>query len=210
MKKFAAAVLSLIIALWMPGLQVFAESVPKRVEFRAEFVEKDYDEVTKGKIYIADGVSRYETDNSGEIVVTRRDKKVIWLIFPRFLRYVEQEYIGEPNQVFPDPYPDAAARDNLTREFIGYEWADSFRLRKFLVTVKYPQGEDKYYEWFRDNFPVPVKTSSLDGKVSFEYRNIKTGPQDPNLFVFPKSYKKVGLEEITAMEKNTEKTQKKK
>ena len=34
---------------------------------------------------------------------------------------------------------------------------------------------DRYYEWYRDNFPVPVKTESLDGKTSYEYVNIKLG-----------------------------------
>lgn len=205
MKKI---VLTLVAAAALFGAPALAADVPKNIEFQAEFVEKDHDAVTRGKIYIADGMSRFEVEGGREIIVTRRDKKVIWLIFPRLSRYVEQEYIGEPKQVYIDPSEPAG--DNLTREFLGYEWIDSYRLRKFLVTVTYPQGEDKYYEWFRDNFPVPVKMSSLDGKVSFEYLKIKIGPLDPNLFGTPKQYKKVEMEEIPDIEAGAAKGKKKK
>lgn len=207
MSKIKITVLILaIVAGMFSASGTFAET-PGNIEFQAEFLERDYDEVTKGKIYIASDMSRYEVSGSGEIIVTRQDKKVIWLIFPRMARYVEQDYIGEPYKVFADP--SAPAGDNLTREFIDFEWIDSYRLRKFLVTVTYPKGEDKYYEWFRDNFPIPVKTESLDGKVSFEYQKIKFGPQNPELFAVPRRYKKVDMEEIIIMEEAAKNEKKK-
>lgn len=185
---------------WAAGAQGF--------EFSAEFVENDNGAVTTGKIYITDGASRFETNGGKEIVVTRQDRKVIWLIFPRLSRYVEQEYLGEPQRAFIDP--NATTSGNVEREFVEYEWIDSYRLRKFLVTATYPMGgQDRYYEWFRDNFPVPVRTASLDGKTSFEYQKIKIGPQDPGLFNTPRRYKKVTMEEITAMEEAQERGKKK-
>lgn len=199
MKKNVAAVLTLTLII-MLGLFAGAPSVAsaaKGVEFQADFIEKDGKEVTKGKIYISDGKSRYETAGSNEIVVTRQDKNVIWLIFPKLSRYVEQEYIGGPRPVYIDP--DLPDNDNPKREFLDYEWIDSYRLRKFVVTVEYPGGQqDKYYEWYRDGFPLPVKTASLDGKTSFEYLKIKIGPMDPELFTTPKSYKQVNMEEVIA------------
>lgn len=204
MKKLFMVVFVLLAVFFsFPAARGGAEASPRDVEFSAEFVENDGGEITKGKIYIGNGMSRFETAGGREIIVTRRDQKVIWLIFPQLSRYVEQEYIGEPQQIFIDP--TVTSVDNLEREFIDYEWIDSYRLRKFLVTAKYPSGdEDKYYEWFRDNFPVPVKTASLDGKTSFEYQRIKIGAQDPALFVTPKRYKKVTMEEIIVMEKSAE------
>lgn len=208
MKKLVVVVLVSLAAFFSclaPHDEAGAAS--QEVEFSAEFVENDGDEVTKGKIYVGNGMSRFEVAGGKEIVVTRRDKKVIWLIFPRLTRYVEQEYIGEPQQFFIDPTDTPV--DNVEREFIDYEWVDSYRLRKFLVTVTYPSGDkDTYHEWFRDNFPVPVKTASLDGKTSFEYRKIKIGAQDPTLFVTPKRYKKVPMEEIIELEENAEKGEK--
>lgn len=190
MKKMILAVLALFLFL-SPALAA------EVIEFQAEYVERDNGETTRGKIYIADGKSRYETNGGKEIVVTRQDKKIIWLIFPKLAKYVEQPYLGAPQQSFA--IPGEEDNGSVTREFIDYEWISSFRLRKFLVTVNYGDGEDKYYEWLRDGFPVPVKMESLDGKTSFEYQKIKIAPQDPNLFSTPR-YKKADMEEIMAAE----------
>ena len=143
------------------------------VEFSALFIEKDNDEVQKGKIFVAESMSRYEIEGSGEIIVTRQDKKVIWLIFPKLKKYVEQPYLGEPKKNYDGP--DEVETGDLSKKFIEYDSVDSYRLKKILVTVKYNKGEnkDQYYEWYRDNFPVPVKTQSLDGRTSYEYVNIK-------------------------------------
>lgn len=204
--KLSAIITALLTAILLcsPGWSA-AQLV---TEFSAEFIENDNGEVTKGKVYIGNEVSRSELNGSDEIIVTRQDKKVIWLIFPKLSRYVEQEFLGAPRQTFIDP--GAASDGNVKREFIDYEWIDSYRLRKFLVTAAYPSGEtDKYYEWFRDNFPVPVKTASMDGKTYFEYQKIKIGPQDPALFAAPsKRYKQVTMEEIIAAEEEQAKSKK--
>lgn len=201
-EKLSAILLALLTAFLLCSPAYSA--APQSIEFSAEFVENDNGEVTKGKIYIANGTSRIEMNGGEEIIVTRQDKKVIWLIFPRLSRYVEQEYLGEPQRAYIDP--NASPLGNVLREFLGYEWIDSYRLRKFLVTATYPTGDtDKYYEWFRDNFPVPVKTAALDGKTTFEYKKIKIGTQDPGLFTAPRRYKKVEMEDIIAIEKNEKK-----
>ena len=198
MKKSTVTILVMLALCVFRAPSFAAGDMSEKIEFQAEFIEKDNDEVTSGKIYVGDGVSRYETKGGKEIVVTRQDKKVIWLIFPQLSKYVEQSYIGQLQPVFVNP--NQSPQDNVTREFLDYEWVNSFRLRKFLVTVHYPQGDDKYYEWHRDNFPVPVKTESLDGRYSFEYQKIKIAQQDPSLFVTPRRYKKVEMEEIIAAE----------
>lgn len=166
------------------------------VEFSAVFIEKDAGTVSKGKIFIAKEMSRYEIEGSGEIVVTRQDKKVIWLIFPKLKKYVEQDLIGVPKQDLGRPQESDTG--DLSREFLGHEMVDSYRLKKYMVTVKYNKGEnkDQYYEWYRDNFPVPVKTESMDGQTSYEYRNIKFEKQNMELFAEPKHYKKATMEEI--------------
>jgi len=171
-------------------------------EFSASFIERDAGAEHKGKIYIASDMSRYEIAGSDEIVVTRQDKKVMWLIFPKVKCYVEQEYFGAPKQNIS--LPQEVDTGDLKREFLGYEMIDSYRLKKFMVTVKYNKGEavDQYYEWYRDNFPVPVKTQSFDGLSSYEYTNIKLGRPNMELFAEPKRYKKVTMEEIEAMEES--------
>jgi len=170
------------------------------VEFSALFIEKDNAEVQKGKIFVAENMLRYEIEGSGEIIVTRYDKKVIWLISPKLKKYVEQPYLGEPKKNYVGP--NEVQTGDLSKEFIEHDMVDSYRLKKFLVTVKYNKGEnkDQYYEWYRDNFPVPVKTQSLDGRTSYEYVNIKLGRPPVEIFSEPKGYKKITIEELAHIE----------
>ena len=166
------------------------------VEFSAVFIEKDSGKIQKGKVYIAQDMSRYEIEGSSEVVVTRHDKKVVWLVFPQLRQYVEQPYFGEPKQNISNT--QEVDTGNLSREFLGHDTVDSYRLKKYLVTVKYNKGEnkDQYHEWYRDNFPIPVKTESLDGQNSYEYINIKFGKPNIELFAEPTRYKKITLDEL--------------
>ena len=191
----------IILAIMLLSLAFPARSWSSNaVEFSALFIEKDNDEVQKGKVFVAENMSRYEIEGSGEIIVTRQDKKVIWLIFPKLKKYVEQPYLGEPKKNYDGP--DEVETGDLSKKFIEYDSVDSYRLKKILVTVKYNKGEnkDQYYEWYRDNFPVPVKTQSLDGRTSYEYVNIKLGRPPVEIFSEPKGYKKITIEELAEIE----------
>ena len=197
----AAAAAILVMAL---ALQALA------LDFSAEFVEKDGDSVRKGKIYMTGQKSRFEMEGMDSIEVTRADKKVMWIIFPKKRVYVEEEFWG----VIPGDVKETnAAKDtgDLSRKDLGYEMVDSYRLKKFLVTVKYNKGEtqDQYYEWHRSGFPIPVKMESLNGSASYEYQKITTAPQDPNLFNEPKGYKKITIDELEKLEAEWEKEKKK-
>ncbi len=145
---------------------------------------------------------RSEVEGAVSIEITRADKKVMWVIFPKRRVYVEEEFWGYPLGQALENSSERNDGGNLTREDLGYETIDTFRLKKYLVTVKYNGGEteDKYYEWYRSDFPIPVKTESLDGRMSYEYRRIKFSSQDPHLFDPPSRYKKVTPEELVKLE----------
>lgn len=186
----------LVLSLIFPARSWSSDAV----EFSALFIEKDNGEVEKGKVFIAGNMSRYEVEGSGEIIVTRDDKKVVWLILPKLKKYVEQPYLGELKKNYQGPHE--VETGDLSREFIEHDLVDSYRLKKFLVTVKYNKGEskDQYYEWYRDNFPIPVKTLSMDGRTSYEYVNIKLGKPPIEIFSEPKGYKKITIDELTKIE----------
>ncbi|MEA4873007.1 MAG: hypothetical protein VB076_09395 [Synergistaceae bacterium] len=193
----------LILALVLFSLIIPSSSWSSdTVEFSALIIEKDNGLEQRGKIYVAENMLRYELEGSNEVVVTRHDKKVIWLIFPKLKKYVEQLYLGEQKQNYAGAHE--ADTGNLSKEFIEHEMVDSYRLKKFLVTVKYNNGEskDQYYEWYRDNFPVPVKTQSLNGMTSYEYVNIKLGRPPAEFFSEPRGYKKITVEELAEIEEN--------
>ena len=188
------------------------------LEFSAEFREKLGDEVREGKIYVTADKSRYEVEGADTIEITRADQKVMWVIFPKRRVYVEEEFWGFPLGTSLENSGERSGGGDLTREDLGYETIDlgyetidTFRLKKYLVTVKYNNGEteDKYYEWYRSDFPIPVKTESLNGYMSYEYRRIKFTTLDPNLFNPPKRYKKVTTEQLIELEKQWERGEKK-
>lgn len=195
----------LILVLMLFSLMIPTSAMSSNaVEFSARFIEKDNDEVQKGKVFVAANMSRYEIEGSEEIIVTRYDKKVVWLIFPKLRKYVEQPYLGEPKKNYEGA--GEIETGDLSKKFIENDLVDSYRLKKFLVTVKYNKGEneDQYYEWYRDNFPVPVKTQSMDGRTSYEYVNIKLGRPPLEIFAQPKGYKKITIEELAEIEEGNE------
>ena len=86
----------LILALVLFTMMIPASSWSSdTVEFSALIIEKDNGVEQRGKIYVAENMLRYELEKSDEVVVTRHDKKVIWLIFPKLRKYVEQLYLGD-------------------------------------------------------------------------------------------------------------------
>jgi hypothetical protein len=191
-KLISALIFALLLSLPLPA------SAAQLRDFSADFIERDGEEVLEGKIFFTKDMSRYETPATGEVLVTRRDKKVMWLIFPR-----ERKYCAMPYEFEYDPVPQPKKETgDLKRKFLCHETVDTFRLKKYLVTVKYffagEAVEDRYYEWYRSDFPFPVKTESEGGGSSFEYKNIKFAKQNPSLFAEPKSYEKVSEDEIPA------------
>ncbi len=190
MKK---ALTALLLLSCLAGT-VFA-STSGITEFKAVTVECEDGAESSGKVWITNEKSRREFNNGTEIVITRNDLKRTWFIYPQIKCYVETPSYGTfADFTKPD---DNANTGDLQRKFIGYEERDSFRMKKYLVTVRYRQfdTEDKYYEWMRSDFPVPVRTESIDGSNWTEYRNISRGQIDPAVFERPKIYKLVSAED---------------
>ena len=196
MKRLILA-LTVIAALFCCGA-AFAED--NLTEFSAVFSATTSEGTTTGKIYVVKDKMRYEEDGSGEIVVSRYDKKVTWFIYPKLKAYAEESNSGAQN-LDPEP-PQEGTFGDLTRKFVGYEDIDSYHRKKYLVTVKLPGKEspkDEYYEWYRDYFPFPVKTQTTNGGYTYELSKIKTAAMDPDLFREPKDYKKVTAEQLDQM-----------
>ena len=183
----------------MPSLSFAANGVP---EFSAVYVEKEGESIETGKIYVADTMTRYDKDNGREILVIRYDKKVMWTIYPKLRCYIEDDYpMAAP--VTHMEGPKEGQFGDLTREFIGHEEVDSYRMKKYLVSILLkgnPENKYSYYEWYRDNFPLPVKTASVYGNSSYEFTKIKLGKPSIELFMQPKGYKKVTHEDMKIVE----------
>ena len=202
----------------------FAEDKPviQTTEYSAVYVERENGKETETKVYAAHNMYRQDLKGGDEIVITRYDRKQMYIIYPKLRRYILESYPGEA-PVY-DPVPREGKFGDMTREFVGFETEDTYRLRKYLVTINFMGKEEnryQYHEWYRDNFPLPVKTKALKGDSETLYTNIKLRRPDIEFFMKPKRYKKVTQSEIQtlleaqkieeALEKSkTEKTKKKK
>lgn len=193
-KLFAVAA-----AILMPLIFASA-SLAVITEFSADIEECEDGVVTKNKVWIANDRFRRENADKSEIIVTRIDQRLTWFIYPKLRCFVETKSLGTYADM--DVYPAVEKAGDLSRKFIGIEERDSYRLKKYEVTVKYgSMGEDKYYEYRRDDFPIPVRTESLDCKNYTEYKNISRVSVDRTLFNAPSNrYRKVTLEELDRLQ----------
>jgi len=186
LKKLFTALFALMLAA--------SSAYANYTEFKAIAVEFIDGQKTENPIYVTPQKSRREFNGGKEIVVTRNDLKVTWFIYPQIRCYVQTANLGTvANFNMPDEKSDTG---DLKRKFIGEEDREGFRMKKYLVTIKYSNmpGEDSYYEWTRNDFPVPVRTESLDGSYWTEYKKISRGPISPDLFKKP-PYKQISAED---------------
>lgn len=177
MKKLITSLFALMLA----ATAAFANYT----EFKAVAVEFIDGQKTEDKLWVTKDKSRREFNRGREIVVSRNDLKVTWFIYPTIRCYVEIPALGtSANFNMPSETADTG---DLKRKFICEEEREGFRMKKYLVTIKYSNmpGEDSYYEWCRNDFPVPVRTESLDGSYWTEYKNISRGPISADLFNKP-------------------------
>ncbi|MEG1641675.1 MAG: hypothetical protein RR272_01040 [Synergistaceae bacterium] len=212
MKKI---ILSLIFVLSF-STAIFASQIGDLgfvTEYSAIYIEKDATTTTQTKVYVARNMMRQDLKNGEEIIVTRYDKKEMYIIYPKIRRYILEEYPGQAPVI--ETKPQEGTFGDMTRKFIDYETINTYRMKKYLVTIKYRGKKEntyQYYEWYQDNFPLPVKTQDLKGVSETEYTKIKLRKPDIELFMKPKSYKQTNIGEINALllakekeEKNTDK-----
>ena len=192
--------LIVLLVLTAASLSFASNAVP---EFSAVYVEKEGESVETGNIYVSDTMTRYDKDNGREILVIRYDKKVMWTIYPKIRCYIEDDYPMSAPVAHLDG-PKEGQFGDLTREFIGHEEVDTYRMKKYLVSILLkgdPENKYEYYEWYRDNFPLPVKTAAVYGNSSYEFTKIKLGKPSIELFMQPKGYKKITHDEIKIKER---------
>ncbi len=194
--KKASIIFFIMLAMIICVSQAFA------YQFMADYIEIDHGEKTEGKLFKGENATRFEIKSGKKqntIQVTRYDKGLIWLIDVNKKTYQESHVPNLSNSFGVSREPIIVANGaNFTREYVGEEKIDSYSMRKFIVKTTYNlKGEsvnDVYYEWYRTDFPLPVKTSNLDGTVTTEYKNIKFRKIDTAMFATPKGFKKIVVE----------------
>ena len=168
-------------------------------QFMADYIETDHGERVEGTLFKGEHATRFEVKSGKKkntIQVTRYDKGLVWLIDLDKKTYHES-YVPNLSNIYGEVREPIIVANgaNFTREYIGEEKIDSYNMRKFVVKTTYKlkdiEVNDVCYEWYRTDFPLPVKTSNLDGTVTTEYKNITFRSLAPALFGTPKGFKKI-------------------
>lgn len=163
------------------------------VEFSADTVTTfKGEQKTEGKIYYKPDRFRTEMKTPrGMIAITRMDKKVIWSIMPK-----EKTYMEMPLDLKNKPKVDEKFEGEIERKEIGRETVDGHPTRKYLITYKVGNKKVQVYQWMATDIKFPVKTSSVDGSWTQEFKNVKMSPQSDSLFEVPQGYKKMKMPQM--------------
>lgn len=210
LRKIVSLLIIITATLLTTPLAFAQDKIPGHItEYSALYTERDSSGEKTIKVYVARNMTRQDFNNGEEIIVTRYDRGEIYIIYPKLHIYLIEKYNGEA-PLF-DTSPREGTFGDMTREFVGHETKDTYRLKKYLVTIDFRGNSDnryQYYEWYRDNFPLPIKTASLKGFSETEYTHIKLRTPKIDLFSRPTHGKQVDrteLETILLVQKDREK-----
>lgn len=169
---------------------IILSGIASAMEFSADTVMTTKESKMTGKMYFkADRIRMDMNVKKGNMsTITRMDKKVIWNIMPAQKMYMEMPFNQQDK-----PKVEEKMEGEIERKQVGSENIDGHPTKKYLITYKSGKGKEQMHQWLATDINFPVKTASIDGTWTQEYKNIKIGSQANDLFEVPAGYKKMQL-----------------
>lgn len=158
-----------------------------------------------GKMYQSGDKVRQEVSMGGmqQIIINRRDKKMVWMIMPAQKTYMEFN-ADDPKMGKKEDFQNFWKNHDAKLEKIGKEDVNGVETTHSKVSIASatPDGHGFSGEvWLtKDNVPMRMKTSPTSGgEVVMELKNLKVGKQDPSLFEVPQGYNKMEMPDLSGM-----------
>ncbi len=197
--KRTGQVLFFLVVTMLSGIMTWAVEKTMqepKVEYSAdEYMETE--EVTmQAKVYYAPGKERREQDMGGmkQIMITRRDKSVTWMLMPEQKMYMEtkiEERKGRNEDI--SDYRDY----KIEQSVIGEEVVNGVKATKSKVVVTDQRG-NKFGGFMWDTkegimvkMDTVAKAEGAKRRMKIELKNLKIEKQDPKLFEIPSGYRKM-------------------
>ena len=183
----------LFAALLLAGTAA-AQNQPS-VEYSADSVMEHEEGTTKGKVYIALGKERRETNMGAEkmVNITRNDKKVTWMLMAEDKMYMETKHGAAA------PSKDDLSAFKIEQTVVGKETINGVETTKSKIIMTGKDGSKMGgFMWTtKENIMVKMDTVSIEkgekNRFKTELTNIKIGKQDPALFEIPPGFAKMDM-----------------
>jgi hypothetical protein len=191
------------VVVLLSGLLVAAGAAAlgdPKVEYSADTITETADGVVEGKVHVARGKERRETvvDGDKAVLITREDKKALWMLVPEEKAYLEMK---------PGQSPDKGGLSGFQVEqtVVGPEKVDGIDTVKSKIVAKGPQGKFGGFWWTtRDGIVVKMEMLSVEkgskDRIAMRLQNLKVGKQDPSLFEVPRGWKKMAMPGMGGMD----------
>ncbi len=165
---------------------VLSAAVVYAEDFSADMVSSTPEGSFTAKLYVSGDKSRTEMPEA--TTISRMDKKIVWMLIPAEKMYMEQPI---------PPHTAASLQEKVAGEIErtaeGNETVNGRGTTKYRVTFEAGGKRESVFQWIDEAAHIPVKTAAIDGSWSSEFRNMRSGPQDPALFEIPDGYRKMSL-----------------
>lgn len=177
----SALLLVLVSACWALA--------PAQVEYRADVVSKGSGETTTYRFYSGNRMVRMDTPEAQ--IITRLDKRLVWILQPEEKMYMEQPFRPEKANPLVSQQDDQVT---VNRQKMGAEVVNGVATEKWKTTVSSPQGGTHVFlQWIDPKTGIAMRTADPAGKWSQELKNLQVGPQPAGLFEVPKGFQKMTL-----------------
>jgi hypothetical protein len=176
----------------------YAAGLPEpKVEFSADSYVQTGNYTSESKIYRSMDKERRELDlgDSKQVVISRMDKNVIWMLMPAQNLYMEMSLSDQKTKQGAGEF----SYEEITQTVVGEEMIEGMKSIKSKISVKDFSGTTfQGYMWTtKDGITLKMDTVTV-GKgqpfqIKMHLKNVKIGKQDPNIFEIPSGYTKMDM-----------------
>jgi len=176
----------------------YAGGLPEpQVEFSADSYVQTGNYTSESKIYRSIDKERRELDlgDSKQVVISRMDKNVIWMLMPAQKMYMEMSLSDQKAKQRAGDF----SYEEVTRTVLGEEMVEGMKTTKSKINVKDSSGTTfQGFMWTtKDGITMKMNTVTVGKTQPFQIKmhlkNVKIGKQDPNLFEIPEGYIKMEM-----------------
>lgn len=133
-------------------------------------------------------------DGASVVMIIRRDRNLMWNLFPDTKMYVEMS-LDDPKQDDGDDLADYVIEQ---ADNVGSETINGVATTRSKMVMRHPNGEKLGGFFWRTDDGILMKMDALavekdsKARIKLELSDLVVGTQDPTLFELPAGYSKMG------------------